>query len=376
MRTYNLSTKEIAFYLSVSLAIGGIVWLLTEQMQRFELGIFDQAIRSLRLSNGPAQDQIINNGNLAENICLWLTLSTFCLVGFAAGFKIDGAAKIFSWLQLLAASVLFQWAAWTTFHAQGHPIGLTSAFTFGILAGSVFKLYAKYSQKQEAQFYALLLRNKELQEARVQMVKQDEIERRMLAADLHDEVLNDLKALKQKIDTYKQVPHEATAADIEELLQKAMTEIREVMDSLCPSALEHLGLIAAIEDCVKRGAERANLKFRFKNNSSPEDTERLTAVEKSLLYRIVQESVTNVCKHAEASLVRTTIELQNHDLVIAITDDGKGMHSKKVAQDSRGLRYIKQRADLIGAAVSWFSGQNGTGTTVEVRLNLQTRKTP
>lgn len=372
----NPSKQELWLYASLALTIGAVAWLVAEMIQGTDMELFNEAINAIGLSNGStiAGHAVHHIANFTENFSLWITLSLFCLAGFAAGFKIDGNTKFFAWIQLLVASILFQLAAWFTFHAIGHPIGIATAFTFGIFGGSFFKLLANYRQKQQEQFYSLLLRNKELQEARMQMVKQDETERRILAADLHDQVLNDLKTLKQKIDRYKTARDEKTSEEIESLLQQAMNEIRDVMDNLCPSALEHLGLIAAIEDCIQKGAERANVKFRFKNTVKIEELDALTMVEKSLLYRMVQESITNICKHAEAKHIRSNTEVKNDELVIAITDDGKGIQPGTIRSDSRGIRYIKQRADLIGANVSWLPGEEGHGTTVEIRLNFSARK--
>jgi signal transduction histidine kinase len=192
----------------------------------------------------------------------------------------------------------------------------------------------------------------------------------MLAADLHDQVLNDLKALAQKFDTYAENGDKVLVPEIESLIQQSMSEIREVMDSLCPSALEHLGLPAAIEDCCRRAATRGNFKVRFKSSADEKLIDRLGMVEKSLLYRLVQESLTNICKHAQAKVVRATVTSEDDFLEIKVADDGRGIDPDKLQADSRGLRYMRQRADLIGATIAWQQGDDGKGTVVTVRLNL------
>lgn len=101
----------------------------------------------------------------------------------------------------------------------------------------------------------------------------------------------------------------------------------------------------------------------------------LSLIEQSLLYRLVQESITNICKHAEAKTVRATLEKEEETtLVVRITDDGKGIDPTKMRADSRGLRYMRLRAELIGATISWMAGENAKGTTVEIRVNLANRK--
>jgi signal transduction histidine kinase len=149
-----------------------------------------------------------------------------------------------------------------------------------------------------------------------------------------------------------------------------MGEIREVMDSLCPSALEHLGLAAAIEDCCRSAGERGKFKVRFKNSADEALIDRLDMVEKSLLFRLVQESLTNICKHADAKVVRANLTSEEVTLEIKIADDGKGIERDKLQAPSRGLRYMRQRADLIGATIAWQAGDDGKGTAVTIRLSL------
>jgi signal transduction histidine kinase len=225
----------------------------------------------------------------------------------------------------------------------------------------------------EAQYYHLLLRNRELQETRLQLVKQDETERRTLAADLHDQVLNDLKLVKQRMLHCAEKSDEKERAEVEQLLDQTMDQVRELMDSLCPSVLEHLGLVAAIDDCLRRGAGRANFKTRFKSALTPEQLECLSMVEQSLMFRVAQEAITNVCKHAQASLVKASVQLDEGWLKVIISDDGKGLDPALVNSSSRGLRFMRQRADLIGATIAWHSGDGGKGTVVEIGIDLKGR---
>jgi len=97
-------------------------------------------------------------------------------------------------------------------------------------------------------------------------------------------------------------------------------------------------------------------------------------VEQSLLYRLVQESITNICKHAGATVVRGTVEMEGEHLLIKVTDNGRGIDPAKLREDSRGVRYMRQRADLIGATIAWRPGEDGKGTTVEIRIILAGRK--
>jgi signal transduction histidine kinase len=110
-----------------------------------------------------------------------------------------------------------------------------------------------------------------------------------------------------------------------------------------------------------------------RNKLNGTDLTVLSMVEQSLLYRLVQESITNACKHAEASTVRTVVEMDGNHLVISVADDGKGIDKAKWRDDSRGVRYMRQRADLIGASIAWRPGEGDKGTVVEIRMNLDGR---
>ena len=226
--------------------------------------------------------------------------------------------------------------------------------------------------KKQSQYMELVLRNRELQEARLQMVKQDEVDRRLLAADLHDQVLNDLKILNQKFMTFRVEPSDDNASAIDSLLHQAMNGVRDVMDSLSPAVLEHLGFAPALEDCLRRASERSSgFKVRFKNLSNPEDFSGLSLIEQTLLYRLVQECGTNICKHAQATTVKLSLEIADKDLLIRITDNGRGMPDGMDASASRGLRYMRQRGDLIGATIAWLPGEKSKGTTVEIRMPVK-----
>jgi signal transduction histidine kinase len=291
-----------------------------------------------------------------------------------SGFRLSVVPRLLVLVQLFVLTLLSVVGFWQLFKVPGHPLGYFTAVFVGTLGGYSLRRLELQRRKQESQFYELFLRNKELQETKLQLVKQDEIERRMLAADLHDQVLNDLKAVRHKLDSYLVTPDAAVADSIKSLLNQAMDEIREVMDSLCPSALEHLGLVAALEDCLRRGSERGGFKVRFKSKLQNEALDVLTMVEKSLLYRLVQESVTNICKHAGASIVRAAVDMDGEHVSIKVTDNGRGIDPAKLREDSRGVRYMRQRADLIGATIAWRSGEDGKGTTVEIRISLAGRK--
>lgn len=251
------------------------------------------------------------------------------------------------------------------------PGMLVFSAILGTIAGWLLRMLEERRRKAETQLVELKLREKELLESRMTLVKQDETERRLLAADLHDQVLNDLKAIKTKIDKFGKTGESSLPKEILKNVDSSMVEIRNIMDALSPVVLEHFGLASAAEECLERGGERAGYTINFENKADSKVLKGLSQVEQQLLYRLIQESITNACKHSKAKRVSISIESEPTQLVIRIKDDGKGIEQAIMA-DSRGLRYMRLRAGLIGAAVAWLSPdpESGKGTVVEIRHPL------
>lgn len=274
---------------------------------------------------------------------------------------------------LFVLSLMFQYGLWHAFRLESHPVGFVCAIAGGLAVGMLMRLRQDAEKQAETQYYGLTLKNRELLEARLSLLKQDEDERRNMAAGLNDQVMHDMKIIADRFESFVKGRDQADADVINELTNRVMREIREVMEALSPSIIEHLGLGAAIEDCLRRGADRSGFKVRFKNRLEFSDLDGLSLVEQGLLYRLAQEAVTNVCKHAEAATVRTTLEKEDDNLVIRIVDDGKGMDAASQRGESRGMKYQKYRAEQINAKIAWRNGDKGKGTTVEIRLNLGER---
>ena len=137
--------------------------------------------------------------------------------------------------------------------------------------------------------------------------------------------------------------------------------------------LQYLGLSSGIEYCVRRGSERAGFKGKVRNKLKGSELDNLSKIEQVLLYRLIQESITNICKHASASNVEVNINRLDNFLVCRVIDDGRGVDLSKISNESRGVRYMRQRADLIGATIGWYPAEKGTGTMVEIRMDLTGR---
>ena len=249
-----------------------------------------------------------------------------------------------------------------------NTLSLLISVSLAFYTGSLLKKLGHLQSVSEVQKDVLDEREKELAQAQLTIIKADEIDRRVLAADLHDQVLHGLKMVRQKIHDYHKSPCDSDFEEIDQGIARSMDEIREVMDSLSPSALENLSFAEAIEEIIRKGSGPGEFRVRFRSDVEESEFERLSNIEKTLLYRIVQESVNNIIKHAGASKVRCLISKREGKLHITIADNGKGFDTSVQKSGSRGVQYMLQRAGIINASIDWRPAEKGNGCVVDVSI--------
>jgi len=369
--------KAVSFFVAAVAALVAVI-----SMRNF-VPLEREVFERLMLASGETERALraVSGGGESSMLASHVVSFFLAYAGMMAGWKLKVAAnqRVFAllavFIQMLGVSLVVNWAAWKYMQTSLTPVTFLISILLGLCLGFVIRHWDEEDIRMQSQFFQLKVRNNELREVRLQMVGQDEVERRSLAADLQDQVLSDMKKLREKIEVYAKDRKDEQKAEIDHLLAATMVEIREVMDSLCPSALEHLGLSAALEDCARKAGEKGGFKARCKSKVEAADLEKLSLVEQSLLYRLVQEALTNVIKHAEAKTVRVNTEIDAEALVVTIADDGKGIPDGRMNEDSRGLRYMRQRADLIGASIAFRAGEGigNPGTIVEIRVDLAGR---
>ncbi|MCK4508744.1 MAG: HAMP domain-containing protein, partial [Desulfuromonadales bacterium] len=184
-----------------------------------------------------------------------------------------------------------------------------------------------------------------------------EEERRRIAMDIHDQTLADLSAVRRGLEKLQmEASCGEEAAAIEADLQRAMTNLRVVMDNLHPQTLDILGLPAAIESLLEKSCDSpGSPAFHFLANDDAAELKlpRLTEV---TVYRIVVEAINNVLQHAHASQLEVGMTLRGEALVVAVEDNGRGFdHAPQPPTTSggRGLHNVQERARAIGAQASW-----------------------
>lgn len=207
---------------------------------------------------------------------------------------------------------------------------------------------------------------------RLQAVREEESIR--IAREIHDELGGALTGLKMDLSWIGKRLSEQSRAVVGQKLQSAIeladetvVKVRNISTELRPSVLDDLGLAAAIEWQAREFQRRTEIRCEIV--SLQEETavgpEKSTAV-----FRIFQEILTNVARHAQAGLVRVRLEEQGGDLVLEVCDDGKGIEEGKVHDaTSIGLLGMRERAMIFKGRVD-VVGAEGRGTTVTVRIPL------
>jgi signal transduction histidine kinase len=245
----------------------------------------------------------------------------------------------------------------------------------------------------------LALTNRELAEARLQLANETEAERRRIARDLHDQTLADLRHLALTVDqlnqssssrsrTYAadaeeeiagQVPHlngssdGATPAALRGEIESISQEVRRICEDLSPSALENVGLAAALQfalaHAVEQAAPECKFDYEFACDDSLDDKLRLPQNTQIQIYRIAQEALSNVCRHADAKHVKMNATVSPAETFeLRIEDDGRGFDEAGARKNSgRGVANIRGRASMIAADASWHK-RTGGGTVFELRL--------
>jgi len=208
-----------------------------------------------------------------------------------------------------------------------------------------------------------------------QITQAQESERRRIARELHDDTIQSLVALSRRLEalgTSDELSSHEVAADISEL-QAATGEIikrvRRFSQDLRPSILDDLGLLPTLEELAASMNRRDGLQAEFKVKG---EERRLSSEMELTLFRIAQEAMNNVRKHADADRVVTTVELTDGAVNLTVEDNGKGFNPPTLtdhptAAGKLGLIGMHERARLLGGSLV-VESEPGRGTRVIVNV--------
>jgi len=197
-----------------------------------------------------------------------------------------------------------------------------------------------------------------------------EEERKRIARELHDELSQKLTVLKlQTTLALSGLPPGDTGLnrqlqDMNSLLSETMHSVGQIAANLRPVVLDELGLVVALRDLVERFSERTRIECEFSVDPADLRIENKLAMP---LYRMVQESLTNVARHADASEVVVSLQREvSGKITLSITDNGKGVSNEdRPTRGSFGLMGMRERAAILGGELRVHS-QSGEGTLIEI----------
>jgi signal transduction histidine kinase len=196
------------------------------------------------------------------------------------------------------------------------------------------------------------------------IVEAQELERQRLARELHDEtgqalssIILGLKALDERVDGAEA---KKAVADVRELVVATLQDVRRLAVELRPKVLDDFGLVAALQRLTDTFGEQTGIGIRFESGLGDE---RLPPEVESALYRIVQESLTNIVKHSRASNVSIVLARKPHAVAAVIEDDGRGFDPQAVRDGGIGLVGMRERVALLDGRLQIESSETA-GTTL------------
>ncbi len=201
-----------------------------------------------------------------------------------------------------------------------------------------------------------------------------ETERQRLSREIHDSIGQLLIALKLKYESciYTLDKKESKSLiDLGNLFDKTIEETRRISNNLRPAALTEFGLFSAVRNVCNVLAETTdlNIQLNLKGNANILDIQQETYI-----FRIVQEALTNIVKHAEASEIKVSINFRPNQLSLMIQDNGKGFQLKRInLASSNGIANIYDRVSLLGGKV-YFDSHRSRGTKIKISIPFIEKK--
>jgi two-component system sensor histidine kinase UhpB len=204
-----------------------------------------------------------------------------------------------------------------------------------------------------------------------------ENERRNLARELHDDTIQSMIALNQRVQLAVRSETDPTQkerlVELQNMLQQAMNNLRRMVRGLRPVYLEDLGLATALEMLVQETHQQSGLKITFLISGHEI---RLDPAHEVSIYRIAQEAISNIVRHAAASLASVRLDFQDDHLEVIIEDDGCGFTVPEnlnnfATQDHFGLVGLVERAEGMNAQLK-INSTPDSGTTIRLILPIQT----
>ncbi len=252
---------------------------------------------------------------------------------------------------------------------------LTASFAIGWFVTGYAGRLEKSLQRQRVQD----ARNaRELQDLSAKLITAQEEERRSVARELHDEVGQVLTAIKVELAVAQRAieargDDAQVLEDARSIAEGALTTVRDLSHFLHPALLDDLGLPATVDWYLRGFSRRHDVRADLLQSNM---TERLAPEVEASCYRIIQEALTNVAKHARAQTCRVYLQRLPTTLLVTVEDDGVGFEERRrdstAGSSGLGLIGIRERASHLGGTVGIESAP-GRGTRITVELPARAR---
>ena len=212
----------------------------------------------------------------------------------------------------------------------------------------------------------------QLQSLSHRLVQVQETERRHIARELHDEagqaltsLMVGLRLLEREVGNPETVIKHVT--QLKSMTNDVLENLHRLAMDLRPASLDHLGLIAALRQYIETFSNQHGLKMQFEIVGL-DDLPRLPPAVETNVYRIVQEALTNVVRHAQATRIDVLLEQRGDQMVAIVEDDGVGFDAEAARQSGRlGLLGMRERAEMLGGTLA-VESTPGSNTTIYVEV--------
>jgi signal transduction histidine kinase len=255
-------------------------------------------------------------------------------------------------------------------------LGASMALALGVAAVSIFRVSALERHSENQRQRAVDAEN-ELRRLSQQLVQAQEEERKSISRELHDEIGQMLTGLKMELanlEEFRKSPgneFNEHLAETKAITEQTMRLVRDMAMGLRPSMLDDLGLEPALRWQAREFSRHSGVPVSLDADGN---LEHLSEALRTCIYRVVQESLTNCGRHAQASNIQITVSGREDRINLIIEDDGKGFDPNKISDRGLGLIGMEERIKKLGGTFLIFSQtQKGlTGTVLRVELPYTT----
>ena len=204
------------------------------------------------------------------------------------------------------------------------------------------------------------------------MITGQEEERKRIAKDLHDGLGGLLATVKLQFGALQKEMQKISELNVykktNNLIDDACVEVRKIAHNMMPDALMKLGLYDAVKDMAENINENNKINIRVNNIGFEK---RLDETKEVMLYRIIQELLNNILKHAEAKNIIIQFSQHENELTLTVEDDGKGFDVETaINKGGLGLKSIRSRVDYLKGKLE-VDSEMGVGSTTTVRVGVQ-----